>query len=76
MRSITVAPASVHATKPGAGGGAVAGGIRGSSALQVRPVLAPMAAGLSLREMSAALAAAGTTTKAGNPWSPSTMKLA
>jgi len=40
-------------------------------------VLAPMAAtGMSLREMSAALAAAGTTTKAGNPWSPSTVKLA
>ena len=34
------------------------------------------AAGLSLREMSAALAAASTTTKAGNPWSPSTVKLA
>jgi DNA invertase Pin-like site-specific DNA recombinase len=44
---------------------------------RLRPVLAPMAAaGLSLREMSAALAAAGTTTKAGNPWSPSTVKLA
>ena len=26
--------------------------------------------------MSAALAAAGTTSKAGNPWSPSTVKLA
>ena len=44
---------------------------------RLRPVLAPMAAaGMSLREMSAALAAAGTTTKAGNPWSPSTVKLA
>lgn len=44
---------------------------------RLRPVLAPMAAaGLSLRDMSAALAAAGTTTKAGNPWSPSTVKLA
>jgi DNA invertase Pin-like site-specific DNA recombinase len=44
---------------------------------RLRHVLAPMAAtGMSLREMSAALAAAGTTTKAGNPWSPSTVKLA
>ena len=45
---------------------------------RLRPVLAPMAAagGMSLREMSAALAAAGTTTKAGNPWSPSSCKLA
>ena len=44
---------------------------------RLRPVLAAMAAqGASLREMSAALAAAGTTTKAGNPWSPSTVKLA
>ena len=34
------------------------------------------AQGASLREMSAALAAAGTTTKAGNPWSPYTVKLA
>jgi DNA invertase Pin-like site-specific DNA recombinase len=44
---------------------------------RLRPVLAAMAAqGASLREMSAALAAAGTTTKTGNPWSPSTVKLA
>jgi len=44
---------------------------------RLRHVLAPMAAtGMSLREMSAALAAAGTTTKAGNAWSPSTVKLA
>ena len=43
----------------------------------LRPVLAPMAAtGMSLREISAALAAARITTKAGNPWSPSTVKLA
>ena len=34
------------------------------------------AQGASLRQMSAALAAARTTTKAGNPWSPSTVKLA
>ena len=33
------------------------------------------AAGMSLREMSAALAAAGTTTKAGNPLSPASVKL-
>lgn len=43
---------------------------------RLRPVLTAMAAqGASLREMSAALAAAGTVTKAGNPWSPSTVKL-
>lgn len=44
---------------------------------RLRPVLTAMAAqGASLRQMSAALAAAGTTTKAGNPWSPSSVKLA
>ncbi|MCP9910255.1 recombinase family protein, partial [Cyanobium sp. BA20m-p-22] len=44
---------------------------------RLRPVLAAMAAqGASLRQMSAALAAAGTVTKAGNAWSPSTVKLA
>jgi len=44
---------------------------------RLRPVLTAMAAqGASLRQMSAALAAAGTTTKAGNAWSPSTVKLA
>ena len=88
MRTITVAPASVHATKPGTGG-SVAGGIKGikwsageardraqAATERLRPVLAPMAAGLSLREMSAALVEAGTTTKAGNPWSPSTVNLA
>ena len=47
-----------------------------AGAERLRPVLAPMAAaGMSLREMSAALAAAGTTTKAGNPLSPSSVKL-
>ena len=44
---------------------------------RVRPTLTAMAAqGASLREMSAALAGCGTVTKAGNPWSPSTVKLA
>ena len=43
---------------------------------RLRPLLTALAAqGASLREMSAALAAAGTTTKAGNPWSASTVKL-
>lgn len=44
---------------------------------RLRPILSALSAqGASLREMSAALAAAGTVTKAGNPWSPSTVKLA
>lgn len=48
-----------------------------ASTERLRPVLTAMAAqGASLREMSAALAAAGTVTKGGNPWSPSTVKLA
>ena len=34
------------------------------------------ATGMSLREISAALAAARITTKAGNPWSASTVELA
>ena len=47
-----------------------------AGAERLRPVLAPMAAaGMSLREMSAALAAVGTTTKAGNPLSPSSVRL-
>jgi DNA invertase Pin-like site-specific DNA recombinase len=47
-----------------------------AGAERLRPVLAALQAqGASLREMSAALAAAGTTTKAGNPLSPSTVKL-
>ena len=44
---------------------------------RLRPTLTALAAaGMSLREMSAALAGVGTVTKAGNPWSPSTVKLA
>lgn len=47
-----------------------------AGAERLRPVLAPMAAqGLSLRQMSAALAAAGTTTAKGQPLSPSAVKL-
>jgi DNA invertase Pin-like site-specific DNA recombinase len=44
---------------------------------RLRPILAALQTqGGSLREMSAALAAAGTTTKTGKPWSPSSVKLA
>lgn len=43
---------------------------------RLRPVLAPMAAAeMSLRAMSSALAAAGTTTKNGRPLSPAHVKL-
>lgn len=47
-----------------------------AGAERLRPVLAALQAqGASLREMSAALAAAGTTTAKGQPLSPSTVKL-
>jgi len=48
-----------------------------ASTERLRPILTAMAAqGASLRGMSSALAAAGTITKTGQPWSPSTVKLA
>jgi len=47
-----------------------------AGAEKLRPVLAALQAqGASLREMSAALAAAGTTTAKGKPLSPSSVKL-
>lgn len=47
-----------------------------AGAERLRPVLTALQAqGASLREMSAALAAAGTTTAKGQPLSPSTVKL-
>ena len=48
-----------------------------ASTERLRPILTAMAAqGASLRDMSSALAAAGTVTKTGQAWSPSTVKLA
>lgn len=48
-----------------------------ASAERLRPVLTALVAqGASLREMADALAKAGTTTKAGKPLSPSSVKLA
>lgn len=48
-----------------------------ADAERLRPLLAALQAqGLSLRQMSAALAAAGTTTAKGQPLSPSAVKLA
>jgi DNA invertase Pin-like site-specific DNA recombinase len=47
-----------------------------AGAERLRPVLTALAAqGASLRQMADALAAAGTTTKAGKPLSPSSVKL-
>jgi DNA invertase Pin-like site-specific DNA recombinase len=47
-----------------------------AGAERLRPVLAALQAqGASLRQMSAALAAAGTTTAKGQPLSPSSVKL-